>query len=734
MRFRNVAVLITAAALGMAQQPPPPPVRVLTQHNNNQRTGANLSETILNVSNVSSGDFGLVWQYSVEGQIYAQPLYMQGAEIFIPELRFPGFIVTKNIVYVATMHNKVYAFDAGEVGASPQPSTYPIWTYDANDSNSSSYQVHYRQVYDASPNNWNITPVIGIVSTPVIDPERKVMYVVAMTQNLNTKQIEHHLHEINIVTGAPNRRPVRIERIQSFPPHQLQRAALLLDKRDLYIAFASFADRQPYNGSIIHFDTTTLTQRESFIVSPKNGEGGIWQSGSGPAMEESGDYIYFVTGNGQNFNENNGADFDESDVKLNRRLTGTNGERVIDYYTPSYQNFLNESDLDLGVGGVTLLPPQPGPAAHQPKPGCPANGAPIKLLAHGSKAGLLYLINRDCLGHFDEHQNRTPPSVRACKDAHIHAAPVYWQSPAGPLVYTVCEQYTGQGIKAFTIRNGEWVKKPVTENQFVNGHQMSLSASGSTPGSGIIWMLVPERGQDSWTTGIVDGALRAFDAETLKELFTSDKRAADKLGKYAKFNAPTVANGHVYAPTFSECGAPPMPGPCLSEVNEAPSSLKVYGLPAKALTFETSALSPPLAIRAEGRIELVGDVVLIVNGGTPGTRAKVDIECILNTNITSRILGTGKSEALLLIDEPTNQILGVNAFTASQDSPSKISFRQVPINEPGDSARRFLRITNVRADANLLMPGQWVIMSISVTSEAPIKLNNPSRVVSVLSR
>jgi hypothetical protein len=567
---RLIAVLmINAFAVAQGQ------VNVLTQHNNNQRTGANLSETVLNVSNVKSNRFGFLWQFQVQGQIYAQPLYMEGAPTLMwPKTHTgPPEIVKKPVLYVATMHNLVYAFDAGEVGATPPPPTVPLWIYDAGSGKSDPgvVPVHYLDVYDpASPDTFNMSPVVGIVSTPVIDPELNVMYVVAMTKNLLTKNIEHHLHEIDIATGKANRPPVRIRGAQSFPSPRLQRAGLLLDKRDLYIAFASFGDHEPYNGMVIHFDVSTLVQKNEFVVSPNNGGGGIWQSGGGPAMDE-GHFIYFVTGNGHNFNENNGHDFDESDVKLNRQLTGSIHGRVVDYFTPSYQNFLNESDLDLGVSGVMVLPTQPGPAAEQHVPGCPANGAPIRLLAHGSKAGLLYLINRDCMSGFHEDRNNTPAAVLACKGSHIHATPVYWQSPSGPLVYTVCEDETTQGVKAFTIRNGEWVKKPMVQNENVNGHQMSLSASGSTSGTGIIWMLTPEKGTH-WSTQIENGALLAFDAETLKLLYFSGD-----LGKYAKFNAPTIANGHVYAPTFSACDQP-KPGPCKLMESEASSFVKVYGL------------------------------------------------------------------------------------------------------------------------------------------------------------
>jgi PQQ-like domain len=242
-RLLSLFVLITAVAVARGQ------VNVLTQHNNNQRTGANLSETILNVSNVNATHFGLLWQYQVEGQIYAQPLYMEAAPILVKPNTGPPFVVKKNVLYVATMHNLVVAFDAGGIGATPPPSPAPLWTYDAGSgkSNSGLVPVESPDVYGASPEAFNISPAIGIVSTPVIDPELNVMYVVAMTKNPQTGELAHHLHEINIATGTANRPPVKIEGPRSpFPPLRLQRAALLLDRCDLYVAFASFGDRQPY--------------------------------------------------------------------------------------------------------------------------------------------------------------------------------------------------------------------------------------------------------------------------------------------------------------------------------------------------------------------------------------------------------------------------------------------------------------------------------------------------------
>jgi hypothetical protein len=587
-----------------------------------------MNETVLTTENVNAERFGFKWKYQVEGQIYAQPLYMEGVSI---ERRGNTF---KRGLFVATMHNFVYAFDADGVEKNE------LWKYNARYPTPTSpdlgQPVSWDEAYANRSDVSNITPVIGITSTPVIDKDTRTLYAVAMTKL--GENYFHWLHAIDVDTGQPKLPPVRIEAPRFHSANELQRAALALKGGRIYIAFCGFADavwdangpKRPYEGLILSYGAIGSDSPMKLIGGPffvvettPDHMGGIWQSGTGPAVDQDGQ-VYFVTGNaeyksnphlltsGPEWSPTRGTDFDESDVKLRYDLAPVNGRRVLGYYTPSTASFLNSADVDLGVGGVMLLPSQPGPATAQP--GCPQSSKTVNLLAHGSKAGFLYLIDRDCMGGFDPHADHIPGRVRACpgdctgdgkgcKSMHIHATPLYWESPSGPRVYTVCEQVLrGGGVKAFTITKGEWGRpghwqQPDAQRDFVNGLQMSLSANGSSRGTGILWMIMPfsPQGDDDprgWGSHIVDGALLAFDAENLQLLWNSEsvERPEDNLGKFAKFNAPTIANGNVYVATFSKCPDPTLrhdPRGDLScqpqnVVDEGPSYVMVYGLRKRA--------------------------------------------------------------------------------------------------------------------------------------------------------
>jgi outer membrane protein assembly factor BamB len=377
----------------------------------------------LTTQNVGSPDFGKLWEYPVRGRIYAQPLY-----VAFPQS--PHAPNGQTLVYVATAENNVYAFDAHN------PNPTPIWQYFAGPP-----AIAGRVYADADQ---NISPAIGIISTPVIDLIHSTLYFVAMSQpNPDKDDFNHTLHAIDIPAGKVRGTVVITGSIAgggSFnSQRENQRAALALVQDRIYIAWASFADHAPFDGLVMSYasmDTATpLKKMDQFqaaqadpLIGKRSKGGGIWHSGGGPAVDDRGDSIYVVTGNGDSSNTHAGSDFDSSTVKLDLSLN------VADYYTPSYQNFLNENDLDLSVAGPMI-----------PEDQFDAQGRRVKLLMHGSKAGLVYVLNRDGLGKFNEHSNNIIQTLRVFPDAddlahqmtpsHIHTTPVYWRGPGGPRIY-----------------------------------------------------------------------------------------------------------------------------------------------------------------------------------------------------------------------------------------------------------------------------------------------------------
>jgi hypothetical protein len=390
-------------------------VSVITERNDIGRTSANLQETQLTTANVNVGSFGKLFDRAVDGYIYAQPLYVPGVNI-------PG-PTPHDVVYVATMHNSVYAFDAHDpaVGA-------PYWQRSLEPSctlpdGNIGFACHpYR----------DIAVEIGIVSTPVIDVAAGSMFVVTFTRigtpgSLNAKY-QHWLHKLDITTGADSAgSPVQIQ--ASFPKSQgvvqfdskcqNQRASLLLTGGILYIGFASYCDSGPYHGWIIGYSASTLQSAGAFCVTPNGSEGGVWQAGTGLTADAGGN-VYFLTGNGS-FDQH--SNFGDCLIKLSPQLG------LLDWFSPFNNQALSISDADLGSAGAVLLPN-------------------TDLLLGGGKEGRLYLINRQNLGHFNPvGDTQIPQSFQATgvPDAagnappaathHIHGSPAYWDAADGARVY-----------------------------------------------------------------------------------------------------------------------------------------------------------------------------------------------------------------------------------------------------------------------------------------------------------
>jgi hypothetical protein len=493
-----------------------------TFHNDNTRGGANLNETVLSPSNVNSTRFGKLASYPIDGVAFASPLY-------VPSVTIPGQGV-HNVVYVATEHDSVYAFDA-DGGSST-----PLWQV--------SFINPAGRITTVPPSDTgeccDITPEIGITGTPVIDPSSGTLYVVAKTKEVvgSTTNYVQRLHALDIRTGAEKfGAPVVIQasvpgtgagtsggQIAFSPLRENQRPALLLNNGVVYIAFGSHGDHQPYHGWVLGYHATTLQQTLAYCATP-NGEGaGIWLANAGIAADAAG-ALYFTTGDGTFDADGGGSDYGDSYVKINA------SGQIVDYFTPHDQANLDAGNIDLGSGGILILPDQPGTHPH--------------LLVSAGKNGTIDLVDRDNMGHFNAGNDGQIVQSLAnifpfgTPEPGNYSSPVYFNG-------TVYFSPVADSVQAFRLTNGRLSTSPTSRSTEVFPYPGgTLAVSGSGSANGILWALEPK--------GNAPGTLRAFDATNLSiELYTSDQSGSrDALDEVVKFNAPLIANGKVYVASAS---------------------------------------------------------------------------------------------------------------------------------------------------------------------------------------
>jgi hypothetical protein len=501
----KVSRLLALLPLCLAAQ-----VSILTNRYDNFGTGANTRETILNASNVSSAEFGKLYSYPVDGSVYAQPLYM-------PSVKIEGRGV-HNVLYVATMNDKVYAFDADS-------SAPPLWTRDFTNESAGIGPVPVVDI--AKRNDLNIVGNVGILGTPVIDPKKHAIYLLARTKE-NGAYVQR-LYALDIRSGKDKHAPTVIQAhvkgsardgvngVVSFNPKTgNQRPALALWKNAVIVAWASHEDIQPYHGWVMAYDTKSLKQLAVFCTSANGIESGIWQSGRGPAIDSAGN-IFYEIGNGD---WDGKGQFGESLVKLQ---LGKKGFTVADFYTPTDWEAMNKRDTDFGSTGPMLVPN-------------------TNLIVCGDKKGVLTLLNTQDLKH-------TTQAVPV-KGGRVLNGPAYWEGPAGPLLYIWGE---ADFLKAFRLQGGTLdpnvYAKGGAGSHGSPGGALTVSANGNQSGTGIVWgLLTVNRSADH---GNAPGVLYAYNAETLKELWSSEQNIGrDSLGTLVKFVPPVVAGGKVYAATY----------------------------------------------------------------------------------------------------------------------------------------------------------------------------------------
>ena len=539
---------------------------VTTHHYDNVRTGANLTETILNSSNVNPRQFGMLFSWPVDASVYAQPLY-------VPNVAIPGK-GTHNVVYVATMNDSVYAFDAD---SNTGISNSPLWSKSYTNVAAGITAVPSSDLQ--LPDEQDISGSVGIEGTPVINVATNAMYLVARTKE-NGAYVQR-LHAIDIRSGAElANSPMTITAsvtnssgtvIPFDPKRQNQRVALTLANNLIYIVWGSHNDIGPYHGWVMAYSPTTLQRTYVFNDSPDGGMGGIWQAGSGPSVDAGGN-LYLGSGNGD---WNGTTNFGQSVFKLSPTL------QLKDYFTPDNWQTESNNDVDLGCGGLIVIPG-------------------TNLLLEGSKEGILYLLNTQNMGHMVTG-NTQIPQIFAGATGHVHSGPTYYNSPVhGPVLYIWAEN---DYLKAYHFNGTTLDTTPVSQSTFKDplgmaGGFSTLSANGSTLGSALLWESLPLNGDAAHA--VVPGVLRVFDANDLtKELWNSHMVPdRDDVGNHAKDVPPLVVNGKVYMATFS-------------------NQVVVYGLYGSASTLSESLSSNNLTVTAGSLGSLTVNVT--PGGGFAGT-------------------------------------------------------------------------------------------------------------------
>ena len=485
---------------------------VVTYHNDDARTGQNLNEVILTPSNVNSSSFGKLNFFSTDGKVDGQPLYLSSLNLASGTL---------DVLYVVTEHDSVYALDANAGTVLWQVSVLGTEETPSDDHGCS-----------------QISPEIGITSTPVIDRAAGVIYVVGMSKNASGSYFQR-LHALDLTSGAERfGGPVDIRASYPgtgdntsggnviFDPKQYaERAGLLLLNGTIYTTWTSHCDFRPYTGWIIAYNASTLAQSSVLNLTPNGNEGSIWMSGTAPAAD-SANNIYFLDANGT-FDTNLTAggfpaqgDFGNAFLKVST----SSGLAVADYFATFDTVQKSSTDTDLGSGGALVLPDLTDGV-----------GQTWHLAVGAGKDSNLYVVNRDNMGKFNPSANNIYQELAGALPGGVWSMPAYFNNAIyyGPV---------GSTLRAFSITNARLTTAPTSQTSTVfeyPGTTPSISANGTS--NGIVWA------HENTSPAV----LHAYTAGDLtQELYNSSQAGArDQFGAGNKFITPTIANGKVYVGT-----------------------------------------------------------------------------------------------------------------------------------------------------------------------------------------
>jgi Bacterial Ig-like domain (group 2) len=481
---------------------PPGTAEVTTYHNDDVRSGVNPNETILNPSNVNPGQFGKLAALTVDGQIYAQPLY-------VPNVTIGGAL--HNVVFVATENDSVYAFDADGLSNSP------LWMKHLG----TPLSVHDQE---------GIEPLLGITSTPVIDTNTSTIYV--LTDGSENGHKVYRLHAMSLATGAEKfGGPVVVTGSVAGSGWDSQNGRISLEtscyQRDglamnpatnsIYISFGHCS-----HGWILAYDKASLQQTAIMNVTPDGAGGGLW--GGTPAIDDSTGDMYIISGVDIG---DPAPDYNDSALRLR------GGDlSILDYFKPSNETYLRQNDADFGSGAAIIMPDNPSPYPHE--------------LIGGGKDGRIFVMNRDNMGGYQQTDHVIQEVQTGTQQFdNIFATPTYWNGT----IYYHCENDV---VKAF---NWDANTGLLSNNYTMKGNDVygthgatsSLSSNGSS--DGILWEIEATNAENG-----ANAILHAYDATNLQnELYKSSSSGGrDTAGPGIKFSVPTIADGHVFVGTQTE--------------------------------------------------------------------------------------------------------------------------------------------------------------------------------------
>jgi hypothetical protein len=498
--------------------PTPSAIDVTTYHYDNLRTGQNLNETTLTVANVNQAKFGKLGELMVDGKVDAQPLYLSNVSI--------TGVGTKNVLYVATEHGSVYAFDADNVSGT---TAKPLW------------QISTQLAGEVASDDrgcGQVTPEIGITSTPVIDRTRGAIYVVSVSKDASGNYF-HRIHALDLTSGkelfgGPTTIAATVSGngagsslgIVTFDPSEYnERPGLLELNGTIYTTWGSHCDNGAYTSWMMAYSAATLQQTSVLNLVPNGSDGGIWMAGTAPAADAAGN-IYFLIGNGTFDTSLNTSGFPSQGdcgncyVKVSSAAPLT----LLDYFTPSNTVAESNSDEDLGSGGPLLLPDVTD-----------ATGKTRHLAVGSGKDAIIYVLDRDSMGKFSAAQNGIYQQISGQLAGGEFAKPSYFNG-------TVYYGAVSDAVKAFPIAGGKLATAPASQTaiQFpYPGATPAISANGTN--NGILWAV--ENGSPA--------VLHAYDATNLAtELYNSNQASGGRDHFNGnKFITAMIANGKVFVGT-----------------------------------------------------------------------------------------------------------------------------------------------------------------------------------------
>lgn len=491
-------------------------VDVITYHYDNGRSGENLNETALAPANVNSTQFGKKGEFAVDGKVDAQPLYLSQVTINGQK---------KNVLYVATEHGSVYAFDADSISGTTSTFLWKTTTLGSGETTSDNRGCG------------QVSPEIGITATPVIDRGRNAIYVVAMSKNSSGSYFQR-LHALNLSTGAelfsgpqtitatyPGTGDNSSGGNVIFDPKQYkERPGLLQINGTIYTTWSSHCDIRPYTSWVMAFSADTLAQTSVLNLVPNGSDGGIWMAGTAPAADPAGN-LFFILGNGDFDTTLNASGFPANGNCGNCfvKLSTSSGLKLADYFTPHNTVAESNADTDFGSGGGILLLDV-----------MDSGGVTRHLSVGAGKDSIIYVVDRDSMGKFNASTDQIYQEISGQLGGGVFSMPAFFNN-------TVYYGAVGDALKAFPVTTARLAAAPSSQSTHHFGYPgttPSVSANGTT--NGIVWAIE--------NTGAI---LFAYDATDLtKELYNSNQ-AANNRDHFSgnKFITPMVVNGKVYVGT-----------------------------------------------------------------------------------------------------------------------------------------------------------------------------------------